>query len=221
MSTLIGELWDVDPPNSAVTTLQTYILNLRKLLASATERPMAEIAQEVLVTRAGGYLIKTEETELDFTLYHEKEAAGRRLISAGKPHAGIAVLDDALNLWRGPALIDVRGCWVLEIRRLRLEESRLAVLEKMIETQIRLGMYREVLPSLVALAGSNPLHEGIHAQYMRALYLSGRRTQALKAFQELRCNLVRELGTEPGRHIQRLHQAILVAENDALVLPHG
>jgi DNA-binding SARP family transcriptional activator len=54
----------------------------------------------------------------------------------------------------------------------------------------------------------------MHAQYMRALYLSGRRVQALEVFQRLRTDLVNELGLEPGPSVQRLHQAILNADDN-------
>jgi hypothetical protein len=72
----------------------------------------------------------------------------------------------------------------------------------------------EVLSDLAALTVENPLHEGLHAQYMRALHLSGRRAQALEVFHRVRGNLVTELGLEPGPPVQRLHQAILNSDRD-------
>jgi DNA-binding SARP family transcriptional activator len=208
-SSLIGELWDDEPPNSGLTTLQTYILNLRKMLAAATGRPIAEISRELLITRAGGYVFEIATCGLDFHRYNSMVAAGRELIAAGDDRGGVSMLDRALRLWRGPAMVDVHGKRVLESKRRQLEESRLVALEHLFDTQLRLGMYREVLPELVMLTGDNPLHEALHAQYMRALHISGRRAQALKVFRELRSNLVAELGLEPGLPVQRLHQEIL------------
>lgn len=60
----------------------------------------------------------------------------------------------------------------------------------------------------------NPLHEGLHGQYMWALHLSGRRAQALQVFHRLRGALVAGLGLEPGPQVQRLHQAVLNADTD-------
>jgi DNA-binding SARP family transcriptional activator len=211
-SSLIGELWDDCPPNSGLTTLQTYILNLRKMLAAITSRPLAEIAGEMLVTRVGGYLFNVGSGVLDFQLYNSVVVAARELIASGDDRRGVLMLNDALRLWRGPALVDVSVGRVLESKRRQFEESRLMVLEYLIDTQLRLGMHREVLPELVALTGDNPLHEGLHAQYMRALHTSGRRAQALMVFRELRDNLVRELGLEPCLPVRRLHQAILRSE---------
>jgi SARP family transcriptional regulator, regulator of embCAB operon len=78
--------------------------------------------------------------------------------------------------------------------------------------ELRLGMYREVLAELAALTVENPLHEGLHGQYMWALHLSGRRAQALQVFHRLRGALVAGLGLEPGPQVQRLHQAVLNAD---------
>ena len=55
--TLIEELWGDRPPRSARTTLQTYILQLRKLIGDALATSGEGAAKEVLVTRYGGYLL--------------------------------------------------------------------------------------------------------------------------------------------------------------------
>ncbi|MEE3921330.1 AfsR/SARP family transcriptional regulator [Micromonospora sp. BRA006-A] len=121
-------------------------------------------------------------------------------------------MTDALRLWRGPALVDVPAGPVLESKRRQFEESRLVVLEYLVDAELRLGMYREVLTELAALTVENPCTRAC-AQYMRALYLSGRRAQALEVFHRLRSDLVNELGLEPGPQIQRLHQAVLNADD--------
>lgn len=212
VSSLIRELWDEDPPVSCLTTLQTYILNLRKLLASAAGLTSRQVASEILVTRSGGYLFRTGQDDLDVHRFHELVADGRRALSSGDDVTALATLTSALQIWRGPALVDVAAGRIIEGRRQQFEESRLVVLEYLVDTQLRLGMYREVLTELAALTADNPYHEGLHAQYMRALYLNGRRAQALEVFQRLRVNLVNHLGLEPGLIAQELHRSILNAE---------
>ncbi len=206
------ELWEDEPPNSGLATLQTYILNLRKLFASATGLPSTTITKEVLVTRAGGYLFQSGIGKLDIHEYHTLVAAGREALSTGDDTRGVKHLGDALRLWRGPALVDVPSGRVLESKRRQFEESRLVVLEYLVDAELRLGMYREVLTELAALTVENPLHEAMHIQYMRALYLCGRRAQALEIFHQLRASLVNELGLEPGAPVQRLHRAILKSD---------
>lgn len=220
VSLLMRELWDDEPPVSGLTTLQTYILNLRKLMSSVTGLPPAQVARELLLTRPGGYLFQIGAGTLDLRRYFELVDAGRAAFAVGDDEEGVRRLDDALRLWRGPALVDVTGGRVLESRRRQLEESRLVVLEHMVDARLRLGMYHGVLTELVALTVENPLHEGLHAQYMRALYSLGRRAEALEVFWRLRQNLVDELGLEPGLSVQRVHAAILSSEKDVIPDPN-
>ncbi|WP_255285522.1 AfsR/SARP family transcriptional regulator [Nocardia pseudobrasiliensis] len=209
-SSLMSELWGDEPPASGSTTLQTYILTLRKNLAALTRWSVSDISNEILVTRTRGYLLKN--VDIDYHNYNSLVSKGRKSITSGDDRHGAALLDQALRLWRGPALIDVEGKRVLESKRRQLDESRLVALELMTEAQIRLGMHREVLPELTALTLENPLHEGLHAQFMRALSLGGRRAQALEVFRQLRCNLIAELGIEPGKQVQQVHREILTSD---------
>jgi DNA-binding SARP family transcriptional activator len=211
---LIRELWDDEPPVSGLTTLQTYVLNLRRMFSECTGLSAAQISRELIITRSGGYMFRTSRAQLDVHEYHTKMAAGRAALSVGDDIAGIAKLTGALRMWRGPALVDVPVGRVLESQRLQLEESRLVILEYLLDAQLRRGMYREVLSELAALTAENPLHEGLQGQYMRALYLSGRRAHALEVFRRLRESLVVELGLEPGRSVQELHRAILNGASD-------
>ncbi|MEV7931053.1 BTAD domain-containing putative transcriptional regulator, partial [Kitasatospora sp. NPDC088779] len=50
--------------------------------------------------------------------------------------------------------------------------------------------------------------------YMIALHRSGRRGEALEAYQRLRNTLVRELGMEPSAGLRRLQRSILLANPD-------
>ncbi|MBB5870089.1 DNA-binding SARP family transcriptional activator [Allocatelliglobosispora scoriae] len=209
VTSLMKELWGDNPPASGMTTMQTYILNLRKLFAGATGRTMAEISGDFLVTRAGGYALRLGGASLDVHRYHALVAQGRQALSSGEDEQAVRLLSEALRQWSGPALVDISVGRLLESKRRQFEESRLVVLEYLVDVELRLGMYREVLTELAALTVENPLHEGLHAQYMRALHLSGRRAQALEVFHRVRGSLVAELGLEPSLPMQRLHQAIL------------
>ncbi|WP_335972117.1 MULTISPECIES: AfsR/SARP family transcriptional regulator [Streptomycetaceae] len=214
VSSLMAELWDENPPNSCLTTVQTYILSLRKLFASGTGLSSAQVAREILRTESGGYRFVAGSAELDIERYNSLAVAGRRSLDAGDDRTGSRQLGEALRLWRGPALTGVPVGRLLEADRYRLEESRLVVHEYWVDTQLRLGGYRDVLASLAGLTVEHPLHENLHMQYMKALFLNGRRGQALEVFHRLRRNLVSELGLEPGGPAQRLQRAILTEDPD-------
>ncbi|MZD08796.1 hypothetical protein GTW43_27510, partial [Streptomyces sp. SID5785] len=110
-------------------------------------------------------------------------------------------------------------CAVLELEVLRLNEERTTVLERRIESDLRLGRHAEVVPELRVLAARHPLHEGFCAQLMRALHRTGGSWRALEAYQKLRSSLVRELGLEPSAVLQELQQAVLAGDPDHALHP--
>src|SRR3954464_5439094 len=67
--TLMEEIWGADMPRSALTTLQTYILQLRRLIAGALGPDSPYTAREVLATRHGGYLLEVTPGAVDVHEY--------------------------------------------------------------------------------------------------------------------------------------------------------
>ncbi|MCX5410049.1 AfsR/SARP family transcriptional regulator (plasmid) [Streptomyces sp. NBC_00335] len=207
--TLMEEIWGEHIPRSATTTLQTYILQLRRKIGTALERDPALDAKEVLVTRFGGYLLQVPPGQVDAHEFERLAGQGRAAYDIGDYRAASDLLGRSLALWQGPALVDVRAGSILELEVLQLNEERTAALERRIEADIRLGRCAEVIPELRVLAARHPLHEGFCGQLMRALHRSGGGWRALEAYQKLRASLVRELGLEPSAPLQQLHQAVL------------
>lgn len=212
VSTLIRELWDDEPPMSALTTLQTYILNLRKLFTTATGFSAREVAEEVLVTKTGGYQLRIDALHVDASRHQELVGMGNVAVAKQDHHLGMRYFEDAVRLWRGSALVDVQAGRVLESKRLQFEESRLMALEGLTEARLNIGSYQEAMADLVALTADNPLHEGLHSQYMRALHHAGRRAQALIVYRRLRDNLVDQLGLEPSVAVRDIHRSILQSD---------
>ncbi|MFJ2865832.1 BTAD domain-containing putative transcriptional regulator [Kitasatospora sp. NPDC087314] len=208
---LIEELWGGTPPVSALTTLQTYILQLRRRLTAALP-PGGPGAKEVLVTVPGAYLLAVPVEQTDVGGFERLLPAGRRALGSGDAATASRLLHQALDLWRGPVTADVPHGRRLEIEAMRLEESRLGALELRISADMRLGAHARLLGELTALTARYPLHENLHAQLMLALYRSGRTSEALDVYRALRATLVEELGLEPAAKLQRLHQAMLSAD---------
>lgn len=215
VSALIQELWGADLPMSAHTTLQTYVVQLRKLLSRMLGIPVAEVARSVLVTTRGGYQFLHSSEEFDLRNYEQLANDGRRALAEGDNARAAAALLTACAQWRGPALADVRAGQVAEPQIKRLDESRLNTMEQSIEARLRLGRHQEVLSELAGLITQHRLHENLHAQLMVALHRSGRRQEALATFHDLRATMTEELGLEPSKRLHLLQQAIL-SEDPAL-----
>lgn len=212
VSTLMEEIWGVEPPQSALTTLQTYILHLRRHLGTAMGPDSPHTAKEVLATRHGGYLMQIPAESVDAHQYERMVAEGRTACDAGDDVTAADRFRQALALWRGPALVDVRVGPILEIEVMRLEESRLGTVEWRIDADLRLGRHSELIAELTELTARHPHHEGLHSQAMVALYRSGRQASALEVYRKLRIRLIEGLGVEPSPQVQRLHQAILAVD---------
>ncbi|GAA2382206.1 hypothetical protein GCM10010420_00010 [Streptomyces glaucosporus] len=207
--TLMEEIWGENVPRSAATTLQTYILQLRRRIAVALEDDPTREAKDVLVTQHGGYLLQVQPGQVDVQEFEQLAASGRAAYDAGDDRVASELLGRALAMWHGPALVDVRVGSVLELEVLRMEEDRMAALERRIDADLRLGRHTELVPELRVLSARHPMHENFCAQLMVALHRSGNSWRALEAYQRLRGTLIEELGMEPSPKLQRLHQAVL------------
>jgi DNA-binding SARP family transcriptional activator len=210
--TLMQELWGTKPPPSAPATLQTYILHLRRQLDTAMGRDAPGTAKEVLTTRHRGYLLQIPAESVDVHQYERMVMEGQSAFEAGNDSIAAERFRQALALWSGPALVDVRLGPILEIEVMRLEESRLIAVERRIDADLRLGRHSELIAELTELTARHPQHEGLHSQAMVALYRSGRQASALEIYRKLRVRMIEGLGVEPSPKVQRLHQAMLAVD---------
>ncbi|MFH8770484.1 MULTISPECIES: BTAD domain-containing putative transcriptional regulator [unclassified Streptomyces] len=207
VSTLMTELWKDAPPPSAATTVQTYVLQIRKGLDAALGEPGA--GKSVLATRYGGYSLDVPLDHVDVHAFEQLAEAGRAAADRGDTEAASRTLARALGLWRGAPLADVRTGPVLRREVVRLNEVRLSLLDARIETDLERGLHGDLLGELTALTAAYPLNENLWAHLMTALHRTGHRWRALEAYRRLRDTLVEELGLEPSSRLRRLHQAIL------------
>ncbi|MCD7439428.1 AfsR/SARP family transcriptional regulator [Streptomyces lincolnensis] len=215
---LMEEIWGEQPPRSATTTLQTYILQLRRKIASALVRGSGRCAKDVLKTCYGGYRLDAAPFHSDLTEFERRAGRGGEALETGDAGAASLLLAGALDLWRGPGLVDVPTGQVLSVELIGMEEARLRVLEQRIEADLRLGRHAALLSELRMLVARHPMNESLCAQFMLALYRSGNAWRALEAYQQLRGTLIGELGIEPSSRTQRLHRAMLSAD-PSLELP--
>ena len=204
---LIDELWGAHPPEAAGNALQYHVSRLRKTLAR----------DDAIVTRPPGYLIRVAPEELDLLRFEELVQRAQK----SPPEPSAQLLRDALGLWRGPALSDLADEPFAQAEILRLEELRLAALERRLEADLALGGGAELVGELEALVRDHPLREQLRAQLMLALYRSGRQAEALDVYRETRGLLVGELGIEPGPALQALEKAILRHDRELDALGQG
>jgi DNA-binding SARP family transcriptional activator len=195
---LITYLWGESPPPTAATSLQNAISQLRKSLGA-----------DVVETRTPGYALNAEKDAVDARRFERLLSEARSADADDR----IQLVNDALQLWRGPALGEFAYESFAQTEAARLEELRVTAVEERIEAELELGSAADFVGELEAIVRENPLRERPRGQLMLALYRSGRQAEALQAYQDARRMLVEELGIEPTPALQQLHASILRQES--------
>lgn len=206
---IVSLLWRDHPPEDARSAVHVHVSKLRRSLAGAG----------ATVHRDGdGYTLSVDRRHVDLTCFESLVAEGSALV-ATDPTRARELLRTALGLWRGPPLGEAAADAPQQAAVVRLCDTRLHALEKRIEADLATGRHLETIAELRQLVSEHPLHEGFVGLLMRALYRAGRAGEALTAFAQVRTTLAEELGADPSRELQELHQQILRQDLDVALDP--
>ncbi|MEO3875826.1 BTAD domain-containing putative transcriptional regulator [Nonomuraea sp. B12E4] len=191
---LIDGQYGEDPPAGAANAIQAQVSRLRKRLPVEFD--------------GVGYRLAIDPLDVDVHRFQQLAGDGRRLLASGGFREARGLLREAVDLWRGPALVDLpfgqaQLAW--------LEELRLAALEDLAEAELALPEGTSVA-ELQRLVAGHPLRERLVGLLMRALHAAGRPAEALTVFDETRRLLVEELGADPSPELTEIHLGILRAE---------
>ena len=197
LDSLINRIWADHPPARAAHTLYADLSKLRRVL---TPLPGLD-----LVRHTGGYLIEADPQAID--LHRFRDLVARTPRSQHDEDAA-ALLDEALALWHGEPFTDLDNAWLGTIRASLNTEKHAAILDRN-DAQLRLGRHTHLLTDLAITTATQPLDERLAAQYMLALYRSGRSGEALTHYQRTRQRLIAELGVDPSPDLRELHEQIL------------
>jgi DNA-binding SARP family transcriptional activator/WD40 repeat protein len=195
---LTDALWGDTPPPSAHKNLQSCIVRLRKALGA-----------DAIETTADGYRLGSPATDLDAQRFEAQVARARELLELGEADRVRFLLEQALDLWRGPAFADLRDWPPARREAGRLEELRRDAEELLLDAQLRGGRAREALPRAHEMVRSAPLRERRWELLALAQYRTGAQGEALRTIRQLRGVLSRELGIDPAPEVVALEQSIL------------
>lgn len=201
---IIEELWGEQPPRTAVSTMHTYVLQLRNCIHSASKSP-----KQLLESTNNGYRLNVARQEVNALAFTDLVRGMEESDDRNQLVSDLARLEFALGLVPGHTLVNVicgphLDRWVAGFEEVRLQARQLKV-----ENMLKLGRHRQVLAELSELCRQHPFHEGFQARLILALYRSERSTEALARYRSLRASLNSEFGTEPNPSVQALHQAVL------------
>ncbi|MFI9554684.1 AfsR/SARP family transcriptional regulator [Nonomuraea endophytica] len=191
---LVDGVWGERAPRSAVQNVHTYIAGLRRALEpERSPRAPAGLLRGV----RGGYLLAVDPSCVDSLVFADRLERARALPA----DQALAHLDEALGLWRGPALFGLPGPFA-ETEGQRLEELRLTAVEERAALLLDAGRDADALDGLEQVARAHPLRERLWELLVRAQAGSGRRAEAARSFEQARHNLAEELGVHPGQGLR-------------------
>ncbi|MFF8604823.1 BTAD domain-containing putative transcriptional regulator [Streptomyces sp. NPDC015346] len=198
---LIDDLWGEEPPGSPLRALRAKVSQLRRALEDAEPG-----GRDLVVSRAPGYLLDVPEGALDARRF---TALAERARAVADPRVRAGLLTEALELWRGPAFADFAEETFTRAAANRLEEERLVVQEELAEARLAAGEHARLVGELAELVERYPLRERLRSVQLRALYRSGRQSEALAGYEDLRTRLAEDLGLDPSPELAALQRAIL------------
>lgn len=194
---IADEIWPGQPQQQATRSIRTYLSQFRREAG----------VDFVRADHAGtGYQLDAETTAVDTHRFRVAvEEAGRADISPAQSQLRAR---DALDLWRGPALLEVQDqSWAVgEVHA--LDELRRTAQHALVRARLALGDHDALCSELEMFVTEHPFDESFWANLMLAQYRSGRQTDALRTFQRARSTLVEELSLEPGPELTQLEAAI-------------
>ncbi|HEY0542807.1 MAG TPA: BTAD domain-containing putative transcriptional regulator, partial [Actinoallomurus sp.] len=202
---LAEDLWEDDAPDDPAGALQTLVARLRRAFGDD---------RAVIARDPAGYRLDLSPEDVDVHALERAARAGRTAIEAGDPERAAALLRGGLGLWRGTPLAEAAGAAFAVAPAVRLEETRLAMIEDRIAADLAVGRPVEIA-EVEELARAHPLRERLHARLVRALSAADRRAEGLEAYERIRGELAERLGVDPGAELRDAHLAALRTESVA------
>ncbi|MGR7023668.1 AfsR/SARP family transcriptional regulator [Geodermatophilus sp. URMC 62] len=203
---LVEELWP-GTTGTRLNTLQAKVSQLRRALGD----PAA------LTGASEGYTLAVDPGRVDAVRALRLADEGAALLAAGNPAASAAVCREGLVLFGAEVLPAAGGAgWALP-HRVRLEETRLRLLEDELAARLALGATGEIVGELESLVAVQPLRERLWALLITALYGDGRQADALAASRRVARILTDELGVDPGPELTALERRVLA--HDPALMP--
>jgi DNA-binding SARP family transcriptional activator/tetratricopeptide (TPR) repeat protein len=219
VESLIDLLWGDDRlPRDARAVTQTRVSELKAKVNALTGVDDDGRSSDAIriVGRPNGYVLSAPPESIDV---HRFLALLERVRSAEPGAVARGIAEQALALWRGPALGG--GLIGAAYDRLcsGLESARLTVVETLYRMELLLGNHAAIVDKALHTALAHPTREGLMRLALQALDRAGRTGDALRAYDRWRRWLRDELGVDPGRDMQELYLSML--RNEVTVVGHG
>ncbi len=175
-------------------------------LRTTVSRLRRRLGEDVIVTDAVGYRIGCP---VDAARFADMVLADH--VADHVAEDRLEQLDAALALWHGDVLDEFRHEPWAEADATRLDELRCLAIEERLECLLRRGRCGEVVAEAESYLATHPLRDRPWGLLMEALAEDGRRSEALRCFQEYR-TMLEQTGLEPSDAVRSIERRIAAGQ---------
>ncbi len=194
-TSLIADLYGDEPIRSADAAFRVVLAQLRKVF---------EPYQQVVLTGSlYGLDAETADLVVDVWQFADQCHDGQVQLQKGNHKEAAAVLETALELWRGTPYGGVTRIIEADEEAQRVTQLRVTAQEDFAEATLHLGGQTEIVDRLSTWVNENPERERLRSLHLLALYRSGRQVEAIRAIDELK-EYFAEAGLIPTPTLARL-----------------
>lgn len=202
MEQLTGTFWPDSSPNAGRKNLHQAVAALRRALEPELGRGMPS---RYLVVNEGAYALQLPAaSQVDF---EEFERRITPLLSANT-HAEISQLEEVLELYQGPFLIE----WLYEdwtiVRRECLQVKYLAGLHKLAQGHLTARSLEAAIEAANKALSIDPWNEEATLLIMKAYSLGSNVAAACRAYEQLRATLARDLDLPPAEELTAFYETL-------------
>lgn len=193
---LLRWLWPGGDPAAHRTSLRVTLYGLKRAL-----EPGLPPGAPSRFLRTDGDQIRLADPEqiwFDLWEFEDRIARGRQALRQGDAAAGLACLQEAVDLWQGPLLPDPSLAGYLTERRVRVEQAFVRACLDLASHSLARGEAHAAAALARRALQADPAAEAAYQILIRAHLARGDRTAALLAWKACRKHLRQHLGVEPS-----------------------
>ncbi|MEV6941120.1 BTAD domain-containing putative transcriptional regulator [Streptomyces sp. NPDC051172] len=214
MTELADLLWD-DPPSSARANIRSHFTGLRRDL----DRALPGLSRRIKTCRGtqSGYRIEAGPEEVDLPTFVQASRQGRTCLAWGEVEKAIAVLEDALALWRGPFGQDLPLTRWFDAHATGLRNGRLDTYEDLFTALLVAGRTEMLSYRIETIIAEAPYRQRLWELLAAVYCVQGDSAGALSVLNRCGAVLVEDLGLDVPPSIEAMRGAALAWDRDEAV----
>jgi DNA-binding SARP family transcriptional activator len=192
VDTIVDHLWAARRPDNHRANLHSLVSRIRAVLHNSG-LPKALVR----IPSTGAYRLDVDSGLVDYHRFRRAVTQAREAARNGRHESCVALLTEAIELWRDEPLADLRGALAEHLRR-NMKDALLDAYKRLADSQLRLGEFDSMLARLEPILRGHDLDDTLAQYWINALCATDRRAEARTFFTVFRQRFRKALHTEPS-----------------------